>query len=153
MYQDAVKSYQQTNLFTAEPMRLVLMCYDGAISSLKLACEHYKAKNYEAKGRAMRKAVDIIDELNASLDMKKGGEIAANLRALYSYMAQALVDADLKRDLGTIGRIIGMLEELEGEWKAVFAGRSLADVPPPRKGMSQLAGTQPSFGESRAWSV
>jgi flagellin-specific chaperone FliS len=35
MYQDATKTYQQANFFTATPIKLVMMCYDGAIGSLK----------------------------------------------------------------------------------------------------------------------
>jgi flagellar protein FliS len=97
MYQQATRSYEQANYFTADPLRLVLMCYEGAISHLKLARESYLAKDYATKGRALLKAMDIIHELNASLDMQKGGEIAANLRSLYLFMTKALTEADLKR--------------------------------------------------------
>lgn len=150
MYEEAVKTYQQTNLFTADPMRLVLMCYEGAISSLKLARERYAAKDYEAKGRAVQKALDIIHELNASLDMEKGGDISVNLRALYLYMTQALVEADLKKDLGTFGKIISMLEELEAEWKTVFT-RRFRNVQPVGDRVPPVA-RQPLVA-SRAWSA
>src|SRR3990172_12139466 len=119
MYHNATRSYVQANYLTANPMKLVLMCYEGAISNLKLAHDSYLNKEYEAKGRALQKALDIIHELNASLDMNKGGEIAANLRSLYMYMTKALMEADLKKDLAIFGKVIKMLEELEGEWKEV----------------------------------
>ena len=124
MYQNATRSYEQANYLTANPMRLVLMCYEGTISNLKLAQDSYVAKEYETKGRALQKALDIIHELNASLDMKRGGEIALNLRSLYTFMIKALTEADLKRDLAIFGKVIRMLEELETEWKEVASTTS-----------------------------
>ena len=138
------------SFFTANPLKLVLMCYEGAITSLKLARERYEAKDYETKGRALKKALDIIHELNASLDMNKGGEIAANLRALYGYMSQALTEADLKKDMGVFGEVIRMLEELEVEWKAISSGRS-ANVEPIPEGIPGVA-RQPVLA-GRAWSA
>lgn len=154
MYENAVKSYQQVNFFTADPLRLVLMCYDKAIGSLKLARESYAAKDYGTKGLAVKKALDILHELNASLDMKKGGEIAANLRTLYTFMSQALIEADLKKDLKVFDAVIHMLEELEVEWKGLSAG-SHRDAKPSLDGMlGRTAMIQPQMAASgRAWSV
>ena len=150
MYENATNSYQQASCLTATPMKLILMCYDGAISNLKLARDSYAAKEYEAKGRALRRALDIIHELNASLDMQKGGEIALNLRALYTYMIQALIKADLKRDLTIFGNVIHMLEELEGQWKEISSGRCASVAPRPVE-LSKAA--TPSVMAGRTWSA
>ncbi|GAI49415.1 unnamed protein product [marine sediment metagenome] len=48
-----------------------------------LAVRELEKNNYEAKGRYINKAIDIINELNAVLDTDSGGEIATNLRKLY----------------------------------------------------------------------
>ncbi|MHB8770840.1 MAG: flagellar export chaperone FliS [Syntrophales bacterium] len=119
MYQTVAKTYQRANFTTANPMRLVLMCYDGAIKSLKLARERYLVKDYEGKAKALKKALDIINEINVSLDLERGGDIARNLRSLYLYMVQTLTDADLKRDVGMFDQVIRMLEELESAWKEI----------------------------------
>jgi flagellar protein FliS len=149
MYQHATRSYEQANYFTADPLRLVLMCYEGAISSLKLARESYLAKDYATKGRALLKAMDIIHELNASLDMQKGGEIAANLRSLYLFMTKALTEADLKRDLTVFEQVIHMLEELEGEWKALMElnARPLPKIP------AGLAAPRQTHAAGSRWSA
>ena len=119
MYQTVAKTYQQANFTTANPMRLVLMCYDGAIKSLRLARERYLVKDYEGKAKALKKALDIINEINISLDLEKGGDIARNLRSLYLYMTQTLTNADLKRDIGMFDEVIRMLEELESSWQEI----------------------------------
>jgi flagellar protein FliS len=150
MYENVSRSYQQANFLTATPIKLILMCYDGAISSLKLARESYVAKDYETKGRALQKALDIIHELNVSLDMKKGGEISANLRALYLYMTQALIEADVKRDLVIFDEMINKLEELESGWKEI-AGSHSENIKPLPYGISSVA-NKPVMA-SRAWSA
>ena len=151
MYENATRSYEQASFFTANPLKLVLMCYEGAIASLKLARDSYAARDYETKGRSLKKALDIIHELNACLDMNKGGEIAANLRALYGYMSQALTEADLKKDLDVFGAVINMLEELEAEWKELYASRSRNATPIPA-GIPGVVKQQPVLA-GKAWSA
>lgn len=153
MYQDVAQSYQQTKVLTANPLRLVLMCYDGAISSLKLARERYEAEDFEAKSLALQKALEIINELASSLDMKRGGEIARNLQALYTYMTQALTEADLKREPAVFGRIAAMLEELESGWKTLAAGAADPARPAaPQVAMMPETRNAPGV-EHRSWSV
>ena len=152
MYENAVKSYQQTNFLTANPAKLILMCYEGAIGSLKLAREKYVDKEYEAKGKALQKTLDIIDELNASLDMQRGGKVAVNLRSLYTYMTQALVEADLKKDFAVFDDVIRMLTELESAWQEISSGCSATAHPVPQEILT-AAEEKPVAAAGRAWSV
>jgi flagellar protein FliS len=131
MYEAAARSYRQTNVLSADPLKLVNMCYEGAIGSLKLARDAYIRRDYETKGKALVKTLDIIHELNASLDMEQGGEIAKNLRALYLYMTQALTEADLKKDLKVFDVVIGMLEELKSAWHEIAPGYCGNVIPTP----------------------
>lgn len=131
MYESATKSYQEANYLSADPLKLIRMCYEGAISNLKLARDAYIDRDYEAKGKAMIKTLDIIHELNASLDMEKGGEIARNLRALYLYMIQALTEADLKNNLAVFDDVIRMLEALGSAWQELAFEHSENVSPSP----------------------
>jgi flagellar protein FliS len=131
MYEAAIRSYRQTNYLSADPLKLVRMCYEGAIGSLKLSRDAYIAREYEAKGKALAKALDIIHELNSSLDTEKGGDIAKNLRTLYLYMTQALIEADLKKDLTVFDAVIRMLEELESAWRDLAFGKPSSVNPSP----------------------
>ena len=124
---------------------MILVCYRQTILNLKAAREHYLAKEYEAKAKALQKALDIICELNNALDFEKGGSIARNLDALYKYMTRSLLEADLKRDLNMFAAIIGILEELESAWKAIFLhahsddGKSQMIVVPTHVGARPVA--------------
>lgn len=154
MYQDATRTYQHANYFTATPIKLVMMCYDGAIGSLKLARESYLRKEYEAKAKALQKAIDILYELNASLDLKKGGDIARNLRSLYQYMIQAITDADLKKDIQSFDNVIHMLEELEEAWKAIMVpADDVGDFEPQRTASRPAYGGSRPAPPARGWSA
>ncbi len=153
MYQNAINTYQQSKYFTASPEKLVLMCYEGAIQNLAAARDAYLEKDYSSKGKALQKTFDILYELNASLDLKQGGVVASNLRAIYMYLIHSLTDADLKRDIAVFDQSIGMLEELAKAWRAIAT--SAEAVQPEsakqvRMSSSSSPVTRPVF--ANAWS-
>ena len=114
-----IAAYQDSAVTTQSKGRLIVLLYDGAIKFMKLAIKELEAKNYEAKGRYINKARDIINELNAVLDMNAGGEIATNLRKLYCFMNNRLSEANIKRDPKMISEVIELMEELNQSWKAI----------------------------------
>ena len=122
MYGNGVGAYQKAAVITADPKRLVLMCYEEAIKNLKIARAKYLSRDYEEKSRALIKAQDFICALNSALDFEKGGEIASNLQALYNYMMHHLTEADLKKDLKAMDHIIWMLVELKSAWEEIING-------------------------------
>ena len=116
---NGVSAYQETSIATESKGRLVVMLYDGAIKFMRLAITELEAKDYEAKGRYIDRAQDIINELNAVLDMESGGEIAANLRKLYVFMSKRLSEANVQRDPQMIREVISLMEELNKGWRAI----------------------------------
>jgi flagellar protein FliS len=122
MYGKGIGAYKRTGVMTADPKQLVLMCYEEAIRNLKIARVKYVSCEYEEKARALIKAQDFICALNSALDLEKGGEIAANLQALYKYIMHRVTEADLKRDLKSIDHIIGILAELKSAWEEILNG-------------------------------
>jgi len=112
-------AYQDASITTQSKGRLIVLLYEGAIKFMKLAIKELEAGNYEAKGQYIIKTLNIINELNAVLDMEAGGEIAVNLRKLYCFMSNRLSKANIKRDPQMIREVITMMEELNQSWKAV----------------------------------
>lgn len=133
MHPNPVQSYRKTNVITADPKRLVIMLYEGAIDNLKLAKIKLEAKEYEAKNKALVKAQNMISELLCSLDLEKGGQIAKNLDGLYNYMLRQILKADLNSDAAILNEVVSLLEELLSAWKTIFST--------PRQ-MSASPGTQ-----------
>jgi flagellar protein FliS len=116
---NGITAYQEAAIGTQGKGRLIVLLYDGAIKFMKLAVKELEAGNYEAKGQYIGRAQDIINELNAVLDMKEGDEIAANLRKLYCFMNGRLSEANAKCDPQLIREVITLMEELSQGWKAI----------------------------------
>ena len=122
----------ETGVVAASPHQLIVMLFDGAIVSINSARAHMKAGEFEAKGRAISKAVRIIDEgMRASLD-KKGGEIAANLDALYVYIIQCLMRANIRNDQALLDESLTLLTDLKSAWNAIGATVQPAQPSAPR---------------------
>jgi len=116
---NGITAYQDNAVTTQSKGRLIVMLYDGAIRFLRLAIKEMENKNYEAKGRYINRAVDILNELNVVLDMDAGGEIASNLRKLYVFMINRLSQANIKCDPQIVRDVIKLMEELNSSWKAI----------------------------------
>jgi flagellar protein FliS len=114
-----LEAYTDNQVTTQNKGRLIVMLYEGAIKFLKLAIIEMESGNYQAKGHYINKARDIINELNAVLDMQVGGEIATNLRKLYLFMNNHLSQANIKKDPEMIRHVIRLLEELKESFKAI----------------------------------
>ncbi|MCA9420754.1 MAG: flagellar protein FliS, partial [Nitrospira sp.] len=80
------QSYANTQIQTASSVQVVVFLYDGAISSMKLAQEGMATLNYQDKARFLDRALRVIGELSASLNMEEGGGIAKDLRRMYEYI-------------------------------------------------------------------
>jgi flagellar protein FliS len=114
-----ITTYQDNAVTTQSKGRLIVMLYDGAIRFSRLAIKEIENNNYEAKGRYINKAIDILNELNVVLDMDAGGEIAGNLRKLYVFMINRLSQANVQNDTQLIRDVIKLMEELNSSWKAI----------------------------------
>lgn len=110
----------ETSVISASPHKLIVLLYDGALAAIKGAAKHMAAGQIAEKGEAIGKALDIINNgLRASLDKKGGGEIAANLDALYVYMAQRLLTASLQNNTAMLEEVQVLLVDLRDAWTQI----------------------------------
>ena len=116
---NGLETYKEVTITTQGKGRLVVMLYEGAIKSLKQAIHEIEAGNVEARWNNIKKAMDIIEELDAVLNMEAGGEIAANLHKLYRFMVSHLNAANVKKSTPMINEVIALLDELNQGWKAI----------------------------------
>ena len=98
------------------------MLFDGAIVTLASARRHMEEKNLPLKGADISKAINIIiNGLRASLDLQVGGELSERLYALYDYMAERLLHANLHNDPAAIEEVSHLLGELRSAWEEIAA--------------------------------
>jgi flagellar secretion chaperone FliS len=114
------RSYRQTDVSTASPMKLVLMLYDGAITFLSRSAEYAEAGDVRNRTLFANKARDIIQELNNSLNTEVGGEMAGQLRRLYHFMNRHLLQATAANRAEGIREVIGLLSTLREGWQDAY---------------------------------
>lgn len=119
------QAYQKNKYQTASPHRLTLMLFNGAIQFAGQAEVAIQQNNIVDTNTYIQKTQDIIYELISSLNMKEGGEIARNLRQLYFYMVNKLIEANIKKRVDFIKEVIDLLNELREAWDQIGKGGTL----------------------------
>ncbi len=125
MYNNSgVQAYQKVGLesavLSASPHQLVVMLFDGAYSALVRARLFLEQGDIPAKGEALSKAINIIDNgLKAGLNMEVDSELPGNLAALYDYMVRRLLHANLRNDVEAIVEVEGLLNNIADAWKQI----------------------------------
>ena len=117
-------AYRQVDVATgvdgASPHRLIGMLFDGLLGALAEARGAIRSRNIAAKGRAIGRAVRIVDEgLSAPLNLEDGGALAGDLHRLYSYIAVRLTHANLHSDEAALEECGQLIETLRDAWAQI----------------------------------
>jgi flagellar secretion chaperone FliS len=112
----------ESGAMSASPHQLITMLFDGAKTAITMARHHMAHKEIAAKGNAISKAINIVENgLKASLDADAGGaagaELAGNLAALYDYINERLLFANLRNDLAQLDEADRLLESIGSAWR------------------------------------
>ena len=109
----------------SDPHRLIVMLLDGALERIVTARGCMQRNETSEKARLINRAVSIIGELRNSLDLSKGGQIAANLAELYDYMCRRLLIATSENKAEILDEVSTLLHEIRSAWLAIAPeGRS-----------------------------
>ena len=112
----------------ASPARLVQIMYEEVLTQLIIAqgCMERIRGNLPlhdvvTKGKALGKAIRLLNQLNVTLDMERGAEVAANLRSLYDYMLARLTLANVTNDATIVGEAIVLVRKIKTGWDGIVA--------------------------------
>lgn len=122
--QSAARAYAsigiESQALGASPHQLIVMLFDGAQAALRKAGHALASGDVAARGRALSKAIDILEKgLRAALDTDRGGPLALRLDALYDYMTRRLLQANLYADRDAIDEVSSLLEDIASAWKQI----------------------------------
>ncbi len=112
-------TYQQAQIGSAGPLRVVVLLYEGALLFSRQALEKFDEP--AARGHALGRAHRIISELFAALDHEQGQEIDTNLDALYGFLLDALTRANVDGDRKALKGAIEVLAALLPAWRTIEA--------------------------------
>lgn len=114
------QSYRTVATQTASPGQLVLMLYEGAIRFLERGLAGFQQTDplefNSTINNNIQRAQAIINEMNSTLNMEKGGDVSANFRRLYDYLYNRLHEANMKKQREPMEEVIARLRVLRDSW-------------------------------------
>jgi flagellar protein FliS len=114
-------AYRRTEVQSSSPIELVILLYDGAIRFVVEARQAIATKDVRARTAAVTRALAIIAELQNTLNMQEGGDVAGELDRLYTYMSGRLLDVTAKADDEAAKDVHKLLQTLRDGWSQIAA--------------------------------
>lgn len=112
----AAEVYRQTQIQSRSPLELVVMLYDGADTALRSAREAIERGDREAKRQAISRGLAILSELQSTLNVREGGEIALELDRLYSFAIARLIEGNAANAAAPVDEVLRVLGPLREAW-------------------------------------
>lgn len=112
-----VKKYQENQIQTATPEKLLIMLYNGAINFLNKSKMYIEQKDYAQSNTFLLKAQAIISEFMNTINWEPDKDFAQNLYDLYDYMNRTLIEANIHKDIEKIDIVINLLKTLKSGWE------------------------------------
>lgn len=112
----ARRAYQTSAVQMQDPMGLVVQLYDGMLMFLRRGADLLATGQKHAAAEPIRRAMDIIGELQGVLNLKEGGEVASNLDRIYSYCRRRVMEAHIKADPAGLEEIARLLTPMRDAW-------------------------------------
>lgn len=116
---NAGSSYREAAIRGASPVRLVLCLYEQAIADLRRASMALEKRDVEERTRNINHALLVIAQLQGSLDMERGGEVARNLQRFYHVVRSGLLEAQVKQSARIVDQQISLLGSVHEAWQEV----------------------------------
>jgi len=118
---NGLHAYRKTEVQSRTPLELVVMLYDGALRFIGVAKDAIGRGDIRGRSEAISRTLAIISELQSTLDLERGGEMAASLDDMYRYLTQRLVQATVKNDAAPLDEARRLLETLRDGWQQIAA--------------------------------
>ena len=126
------RGYVQTQARSSSPLELVVMLYDGAIRAVTTAHACTVSRDLAGRRTALNKLTGILAELQSTLDLERGGEVARRLDDLYTYMLSRVMASVASQDPAPLDEVRGLLTSLADAWRQIATAPP--DAPPTPAG-------------------
>lgn len=102
-------------IYQKSSQEITALLYESCIMRLEEAIENINSKDYVVVNQKLQKANDILQRLGVGINYE-AGIIADQLDMIYNYIAEKLIEANLKKDPTLIKEVIGILEDISQAW-------------------------------------
>ncbi len=147
---DARTFYREAAARGASPVQLVICLYEQAIDDLRQAVLALENGQIELRTRKINHAITVIGQLQGSLDMERGGEVARNLESFYGVVRAGICEGHMKQSAKILEREIAQLVLVYEAWLEVERATESAPEQPEAISAAPLV---PSEDASADWSA
>ena len=116
---DASSAYRRSDGHSASPVRLVIMLYEQLVKDLQRAIAAIEKKDITQRSNELDHALRVVGQLQGTLDVEEGGEVAKNLNRYYHNLRASLFDAQVRVSPDILSKQIQILLELREAWVQV----------------------------------
>ena len=113
------KGSLKEDIAQADPHKLTLMLMQGALDRMAISKGCMERKDYAGKAEHLSRVNSILLHLRDTLDMESGADISERLFALYDYMIQRLIDANVQNNLKIMDEVINLLLPIKNAWAQI----------------------------------
>jgi flagellar protein FliS len=122
--QQALAKYGAVKVTTANPGQILVMVYDGLLRFLRDASDAMTAKQRGRSGERISRSMAIVRQLLGDLDPTHAPELCQNLRAVYVFCIQHLLEANIEQNQAKVENVIRILSPLRDAWVEAVAQTS-----------------------------
>jgi flagellar protein FliS len=134
---EIMNAYSETAARGAGQLELVVMLYNLLLDDMRRAIETIHKRDVEARTFEIKHALNVLEQLQGTLNFEEGGEASRNMDRLYSMIRAKLLEAHLKVSEETLQRQIELLTPIRDAWRQV--GQPVADPALPSAGEPSVA--------------
>ncbi|MDQ2843480.1 MAG: flagellar export chaperone FliS [Acidobacteriota bacterium] len=116
-FSNPYQAYAEGSVYSGNPLQLVVPLYEGTIESIRRARQCLATGDIMARSAAINKAFELLTQLLVSLDHEQGGDIAANLKNLYSYIQSRLLDGHAQKSEEALKEAERLLDTMLEGWR------------------------------------
>ena len=109
-------AYQEAAVGNANAIELVIMLYDILARDLHGAIEAMEAGKIELRSAKLKHGFLALQQLEGSLNMDGGGELAANMSRYYSMLRAQMMKAQIEQDAGVLRELVQLLFSVREAW-------------------------------------
>ncbi len=109
-------AYVKSDIQGMTPLDLVIKVYDGAIAAYRDASRCYESDQNSAGHDHLERAKKFVTHLYTTLDEEQGGDVAANLGRIYSFVVNETNVLAATKDPEKCEAIVGILSNLRQGW-------------------------------------
>ncbi|WP_213412762.1 flagellar export chaperone FliS [Xylanibacillus composti] len=113
------QAYKKNKYETASPHKLISLLYTACLQNGNRAKQALVEGKKEEAHTAILKMQDIVYELIACLNEEQGGELSQNLKRIYLYVIDRLVEANLQKTVEPIEEVIELIESIRSAWEQI----------------------------------